>query len=159
MAQPLTIGRLAQRVGVGVPTVRFYEREGLLAQPKRPPRGYRVYPADAVARLRFVQRAKNLGFTLKEIRELLALRARRGEPCETVRECARAKLRDVEARLRELAVLRASLQRLIATCSAEGSVDDCSILAGLADTEENPWNSKKRVRAASPRVKPASRSA
>jgi DNA-binding transcriptional MerR regulator len=75
----LTIGQVAKGAGVGVETVRFYEREGLVPAPKRRPSGYRQYPADTVRRIRFVQAAKDLGFTLKEIRELLSLRVAAGK--------------------------------------------------------------------------------
>jgi DNA-binding transcriptional MerR regulator len=81
----LTIGQVAKGAGVGVETVRFYEREGLVPAPKRRPSGYRQYPADTVRRIRFVQAAKDLGFTLKEIRELLSLRVAAGKSCADVR--------------------------------------------------------------------------
>src|SRR5207244_7019414 len=94
-AKPLTIGQVARRAGGGVETVRFYEREGLLERPARRGSGYREYGEDVVARLRFVRRAKELGFTLKEVAELLALRADPDTTCAEVRGQARAKLADV----------------------------------------------------------------
>jgi MerR family copper efflux transcriptional regulator len=156
---PLTIGRLARLAGVGVPTVRFYERKGLLIQPRRPAVGYRQYPREAIERLRFIQSAKRLGFSLREIRELLALRAKRGEPCLVVRERATAKLRDVDERLRELGEFRAALDRLISTCTAPRSISDCTILAALSEGKDESWPPTTRARAASPRAKSASKTA
>src|SRR5262245_35107394 len=111
--KPLTIGQVAREAGVGVETVRFYEREGLLDEPARRASGYRQYTRDAVARLRFIRRAKELGFTLKEIGELLALR---DDPGADVRARAAAHLTDIEARIRDLTRMRGALVQLIDTC-------------------------------------------
>lgn len=129
----ITIGQLARRAGVGVETVRFYERKGLLPEPPRTYSGYRIYPEEAVHRLRFVRRAKELGFTLAEIRELLELRAGPDTTCDQIRERARAKIADVEARIRSLEGIRAALERLAADCPAAGPVDRCPILEALED--------------------------
>src|SRR5881394_2167200 len=96
----LSIGQVARRAGVGVETVRFYEREGLLEEPARKASGYRQYTGDVVARLRFIKRAKDLGFTLREIAELLALRSDPDNPCAEVRQRAQAKVADIDARIR-----------------------------------------------------------
>ena len=100
--QPCTIAGIARRAGVGVETVRFYERQGLIAQPPRGVSGYRRYPEETVARLRFIRRAKALGFSLREIRELLSLRVdpmgRSGE----VKARAQAKIADIEEKIRAL---------------------------------------------------------
>ena len=108
----LTIGQVAKGAGVGVETVRFYEREGLVPAPKRRPSGYRQYPADTVRRIRFVQAAKDLGFTLKEIRELLSLRVAVGKSCVDVRDLAHQKLAAVDAKLVELQRVRTALAEL-----------------------------------------------
>jgi len=79
--ESMTIGKLAKRAGVGVETIRFYERKGLLPEPPRRYSGYREYPESAIDRVRFIRRAKELGFTLKEIGELLELRIRPGTTC------------------------------------------------------------------------------
>src|SRR5919199_5139981 len=92
----LTIGQIARRAGVGVETVRFYERQGLLEEPARKESGYRQYPEDVVARLRFIKRAKELGFSLKEIKELLALRVDPATTCAEVKARAQAKVADIE---------------------------------------------------------------
>src|SRR3954453_4804764 len=98
----MTIGQVARRAGVGVETVRFYEREGLLEEPARRASGYRQYPEDAVARLLLIRRAKELGFTLREIKDLLALRIDPGATRADVRKRAEAKIADIEARVRYL---------------------------------------------------------
>ncbi|MDP6106829.1 MAG: heavy metal-responsive transcriptional regulator [Candidatus Brocadiia bacterium] len=92
----LTIGKVARQSGVGVETVRFYEREGLIEQPPRRPSGYRQYPQEAVLRLCFIRRAKQLGFSLREIKELLALRVGGSTSCSEVRQRAEAKIAVVE---------------------------------------------------------------
>ena len=130
----MKIGELAQRAGVGVDTVRFYEREGLVPSPHRLASGYRVYADDDVLRLRFVRRAKALGFTLPEIRELLALSGHRDEDMAGMKSAALAKLADVEARLEELGRIRDGLQRLVASCPGHGALAQCPILHALAET-------------------------
>jgi MerR family copper efflux transcriptional regulator len=127
----MTIGSLAREAQVGVETIRFYEREGLLAQPRRPGRGYRVYPPEALERVRFIRRSKAMGFTLDEIRELLALRARPGVPCGVVREQALAKVADIDRKLAELHRLREAIATLAHTCSGDTTMQHCSILTML----------------------------
>lgn len=127
----MTIGALARAAEVGVETVRFYEREGLLAQPRRPGRGFRHYTSEAVSQVRFIRRAKTLGFTLDEIRELLALRSKPGTPCTAVREQARAKLSAIEDKIQELQRLREALASLADACAGDVAVRDCSILSSL----------------------------
>ena len=130
----LTIGKLAQRAGVGVETVRFYEREGLIEQPNRT-FGFRHYPTEAVDRLRFIQRAKQLGFALKEIRELLELRVSETVTCAEIREHATSKIADIEIRIRDLQKMRRALVALAETCQAAGPVSACPILDHLSRIE------------------------
>lgn len=113
-----TIGKLAQLAAVGVETVRFYERRGLLEAPARRPSGYRQYSTDAVARLRFIRRAKELGFTLPEIRQLLDLRLDPADSCSEVLSRVFAKLDDLEARIRGLRAMRRSLRAFADACRA-----------------------------------------
>jgi len=127
----LTIGQVARSAGVGVETVRFYEREGLVPEPRRSPSGYRQYPPDTVRRIRFVQAAKELGFTLKEIRELLTLRVTAGKTCADVKERAVAKLAGVDAKLAELHRVRDALAHLAASCSGAGPTSECPLLDAL----------------------------
>lgn len=132
----MKIGQLAQHAGVGIDTIRYYEREGLLPKAVRLPSGYRSYDVDAARRLRFVRRAKLLGFSLPEIRELLALTADgNGGDMGVLRASAAAKLADVEARLAELARVRDGLAALVAACPGHGALDDCPILGALAGDE------------------------
>ena len=98
----LKIGKVAQLAGVGVETVRFYERKGLLEEPPRNDSGYRQYPHDTIIRLRFIKRAKELGFSLKEIRELFALRNDQHATCGDVRTQAETKLRNIEEKIKDL---------------------------------------------------------
>ena len=127
----LTIGQLAKRAGVGVETIRFYEREGLIAEPDRRASGYRQYDADAVLRVRFIRRAKDLGFTLKEVHELLDLRVDPDCGCADVRGQARAKIRDIEQRIASLQAMKAALERLAKKCRGRGPTSECPILEEL----------------------------
>jgi MerR family copper efflux transcriptional regulator len=128
----MTIGEVARRAGVAVDTVRFYEHQGLLEEPARRPSGYREFDEGVVARLRFIQKAKELGFSLKEIGELLALRAGPNATCADVRRQAAAKLADVEAKIRDLERIRDALAALTASCRGQGPTSDCPILDALA---------------------------
>lgn len=130
-AATLTIGRLAERAGVGIDTVRYYEREGLLPAPPRRASGYRDYPADSVARLRFIRRAKDLGFALNEIAELLELSQQNS--VRAIREAARSKLVLVEHKLAELQRVRDGLQQLISACPGHGKSEHCPIVRALSD--------------------------
>ena len=129
----LTIGRIAQSAGVAIDTIRFYEREGLLPEPRRRPSGYREYDQSAIARLRFIRRAKDLGFTLEEIRELLALSADRHGGVEGVRERAAARLQAIDERIAELQRVRDGLAELVEACPGHGAPEDCPILKALAE--------------------------
>lgn len=128
----MKIGELAKRAGAGIDTVRFYEREGLLPRPQRQASGYRNYEPSAVARLSFIRRAKALGFTLSEIRELLELSGRREDDMAGLKVAATEKLTDVEAKLAELTGIRDGLRTLIASCPGHGALEQCPILYALA---------------------------
>lgn len=132
-----TIGRIATASGVGVETIRFYEREGLLPEPERSASGYRLYPDDAVARLRFIQRAKQLGFTLDEVRRLLTLADVAG-PSAEVRALAADKLAIIDARLRDLGRMREALADLVECCDGRGSAASCPIIQALVDGDDAP---------------------
>lgn len=127
----LTIGQLASAAGVGVETLRFYERQGLLAEPPRTHSGYREYPPAAVARVMFIRRAKELGFTLKEIQELLDLRVDPDKSCGDVRALARGKIRDVEEKMKDLARIKSALERLARACRGTGPTSECPILDAI----------------------------
>jgi MerR family transcriptional regulator, copper efflux regulator len=125
------IGALSRASGVGIETLRYYERIGLLTQPGRKKGAYRRYGPDAITRLRFIRRAAVLGFSLAETRELLALRAREGAPCTTVREKASQKLAVIEQKLAELTDLRDAVATLVRACRGDKAVEHCTILAAL----------------------------
>lgn len=128
----MKIGELAKNAGVGVETVRFYEKKGLLDQPPRPADGgYRSYPTEAVSQIRFIRRAQDLGFTLREAGELLALKADPSFDCAVVRKRAQGKHREVELKLERLAKIRDSLGQLIQRCPEHGSITGCSIIGAL----------------------------
>lgn len=127
----MTIGQLARRAGVGVETIRFYEREGLVDRPGRTPSGYRQYDAGAVRRIRFIRHARDLGFSLREIGELLSLRADPRRSCRDVREKALARVADLDARLRALRRMRRVMVRLIAACDERRPTSECPILEAL----------------------------
>ena len=112
-------------------TIRYYERHGLLPRPPRTPSGYRKFSSDDVARLRFIRHAQELGFTLKEVKELLNLRVRRGSSCADVRRKAEAKIADVDEKIRHLQAIREALVRMTETCAGHGPVTNCSILEAL----------------------------
>ena len=131
--EALGIGQLAKRGGVGIDTVRYYERNGLLAPHTRLASGYRRYSELELARLRFIRRAQALGFTLKEIKELLALSAQRD--VGRVKRSAQAKLRDVKSRIAALERKRDGLATLIDACPGHGRAADCPILRTLNDEE------------------------
>ena len=128
----LTIGQLAKRAGVGVETIRFYEREGLIAEPERRPSSrYRQYPPRVVGRVRFIRRAKELGFTLKEIQELLELRVCPSSTRVDVRERVNAKVTDIEERMASLRRMKDALERLGRKCRGGGPATECPILEEL----------------------------
>lgn len=128
----MTIGRLAEQAGVGVETIRFYERKGLICQPTRKSKGYRAYSEDTVARVRFIKRSQVLGFTLHEIQELLDLRDDPAADREDVRERAAAKIEQVEAKIQDLERIKAALESLIKTCHGSGPAADCPIIRALS---------------------------
>jgi MerR family mercuric resistance operon transcriptional regulator len=129
VARTYTIGRLAAAAGVNVETVRYYQRRGLMPEPSRPPGGTRRYREAEARRLRFIKRAQLMGFALNEVENLLDLWTRRS--CRTTRELAAAKLRSVDARIRDLRRLRKELAALVAQCDTNASDSDCPILDRL----------------------------
>ena len=129
----MKIGQFAQRAGVGIDTVRYYERHGLLSPPGRRASGYREYDEQDLAPLRFIRRAKALGFTLMEIQELLALSGQQDHSMAAVKAAATEKLADVEARMAELTRVRDGLRALVDSCPGHGARAACPILNALAE--------------------------
>ena len=133
----MTIGQVAKLADVGVETIRFYEREGLIEEPPRRASGYRQYPTDTVDQLRFIRRSKELGFTLKEIKELMSLRDGGGRRRGEVRKIAEAKMQDIDQKLARLQAMRSALYGLVESC-AYGRRPTCPILEALNDPEDEP---------------------
>src|SRR5262245_47299743 len=127
----LTISRLSETAKVGVPTLRFYERSGLLPKPRRNASNYRLYSNEAVDRIRFIRRAQELGFTLSEIKDLLNLRVSGPISCAEVRERAEAKIADIEERILSLRRMGRALAKLASACGQEGAKKSCPILEHL----------------------------
>lgn len=127
----MTISRLATEAGVTVPTLRYYERRGLLKTPSRRASGYRDYPTEAVHAVRFIRQAQSLGFTLADIRQLLHLAAGGQRSCRTVRELANARINDMQQKIRMLEAMRASLARLVKTCNRPRSERECPLLEAI----------------------------
>ena len=130
MTDSITIGRLAQAAAVNVETIRYYQRRGLVGEPFKPLGGHRRYPPEAVKRVRFIKRAQNLGFTLDEVRGLLALDD--GQSCRDTRRLAEKKLAVIEARLIDLTRMRKLLKGLIAECESGKRPRSCPIIATLS---------------------------
>lgn len=133
--QPLTIGKIAKQASVGIETIRFYEREGLIAEPPRRESGYRQYSLETVDRVRFIRQAKDLGFSLREIKDLLALRIAPGTTCGQIKKRTQAKIADIEERIRILERMKRALAKLMLACSGRGSIKDCPILEAMEDNK------------------------
>jgi MerR family transcriptional regulator, copper efflux regulator len=134
----LTIGQAAQKASVGVETIRFYERKGLIVQPQKPAsRGFRTYSREIIQRIRFIRQAQELGFSLKEIDVLLGLRADPGNDCAMVQLRAQQKLAEVERKMAQLQKIGSALKEVIAACPSQGGLDGCSIMAALEQNTEN----------------------
>lgn len=131
--KPLTIGQAARKAGVNVETLRYYERRRILPAPPRTISGYRAYPEEAVRIVRFVRRAQVLGFTLKEIQELLQLRRDPGSTCGKVRGAAERKHALVREKMRDLAKMEKALASLLQTCAGSGPIRGCPILEALEE--------------------------
>ena len=126
-----TIGKVARLTEVGTETLRFYEREGLIPEPPRRDSGYRQYPPATIDRVHFIKRAKDLGFTLAEIKELLGLSIGPKTTCADVKRKAVKKMKEVEAKIAELKRIEQALMKLSSQCKGEGPVSECPILDNL----------------------------
>lgn len=128
-----TISNAARKAGVGVEAIRFYERKGLIDQPPKPTNGgYRVYPTDTIERIKFIRQGQELGFSLREIHELLSLRADPSSDCGDVRERAQKKLEEINNKVTQLLRIKDSLNQVIAACPGKGTLKACSIMDALA---------------------------
>ncbi|MDH3733494.1 MAG: heavy metal-responsive transcriptional regulator [Gemmatimonadota bacterium] len=129
-----TIGEIARRAEINISTLRFYERRGLVPEPARNAYGHRLYGAGEVNRLRFIKRAQRLGFTLAEIKELLALREQPAANCGRVREHAARRLHATDQKIDELVGVRRTLTQLVEACD-ESDPDSCPAIAELERTD------------------------
>jgi DNA-binding transcriptional MerR regulator len=134
MAKDVAIGGLAAATGVKVPTIRYYESVGLLPKPSRTESNRRLYGDDAVRRLRFIRHARELGFEVDDIRQLLDLTDQPDRPCQEVDAIAQRHLAEIESRIRRLKALKREVARMIKEC-ARGSVAECRIIDVLAHHE------------------------
>jgi MerR family mercuric resistance operon transcriptional regulator len=126
----LTIGRLADEAEVNVETIRYYQRRGLMTEPEKPSQGHRRYGGEAVRRVRFIKRAQALGFTLEEVRSLLALDKARA--CVKTRDLAAHKLQIIEDKLADLKAMRKALTALMGQCDGDATRGVCPIIHALA---------------------------
>lgn len=126
---------LAERGGVNLQTIRYYEREGLLAKPPRLQSGYRMFPESAINRVRFIKRAQELGFSLSEIRELLSIQLDATKDCSDVQRLARAKVADIEEKMRTLRSMKRVLNALAEACPGRGPAEECPILQSIESGE------------------------
>ncbi|HEX8055239.1 MerR family transcriptional regulator [Sphingobium sp. R-7] len=135
----ITIGRLSTATGVKIETIRYYERAGLIDPPARTEGNYRSYGADDVARLGFIRRTRDLGFSLEEIRALLDLAGQRDRDCGEVDALASQHLVEVDRKIADLQSLRRQLSAAISTC-AGGTVAECRILEAFSSDMANVQN-------------------
>jgi Hg(II)-responsive transcriptional regulator len=133
----LTIARAAREAGVNIETIRFYERRGLIERPLKG-EGYRVYSPEHVARIRFVKEAQQIGFSLAEIKELLALRADPNSDCSAVQRQAMTKQQEVRRKIEQLQEIEAALETLIAACPGQAALQCCSIIDALNHRPRTP---------------------
>ena len=135
MSHTLTIGRLAKASGVSIDSIRFYERRGLLEEPQRTTSNYRLYPAGAVERLRFLKKAQNLGFSLDEIKGLLSLHDDPQASRAEVKERTEHKIALIRARIADLSRMLSVLEEMNAACDGQGPINGCPILAALGEDD------------------------
>lgn len=136
-----TIGELARHAGVNIQTVHYYERRKLLLPVGRTDSGYRLYDEEALKRLRFIRHAKELGFTLEEIRGLLDLKVQSTVACERVKEKAKVKLKNVEQKIKALRSVKITLKELVKACEKRQVTEECPILKAI---EMEETSTKKR---------------
>lgn len=132
----ISTSELAKQSGVNLQTIRYYERSGLLPKPPRSGSGYRQFSPDSVRRVRFIRRAQELGFSLKEIKELLALRIAPGSTRADVRKRAESKIQDIDGKVGHLRAMKKALVQLTDSCCGNGPASDCPILESLSLDKE-----------------------
>ncbi|MBI5212239.1 MAG: MerR family transcriptional regulator [Nitrospirae bacterium] len=134
----LTIGQIAKKVGVNIDTIRYYEKQGLIPKPSRRESGYRQYSEDSVKRILFIKRAKKLGFSLKEISELLSLRLGSSTTCGDVKKRADIKIAEIGGKIQTLQRMKAALAKLVKACEENKQAGECPILEALKEKTHDP---------------------
>jgi MerR family mercuric resistance operon transcriptional regulator len=137
----LTIGKLAKQANVTIETIRYYQRKGLLIKPNKPAIGYRLYPSAAITRIRFIKRAQQCGFALKEISELLSLDSGH---CGDVLKMAEQKRQLINGQINDLAALRKVLDNLIKGCQSDPSTEHCALIDALSKEPTTNLNSSEK---------------
>lgn len=127
----MRIGKVAKQVGITVEAIRFYEKKGLIEPPERNESGYREYPEDAVHLVSFIKKAKELGFSLKEIKELMSLRYKPGTTCGEVKEQTEQKIVDIDRKVEDLLRIKSALTELVSICPGQGPLKHCTIMEAL----------------------------
>ena len=135
----MTIGELAKKAGVNIDTIRYYEGRGLIPEPPRKESGYRLYAPETVRRIRFIKRSKELGFSLREISEILSLRLDKKTACADVRNKAEDKISEIEERMQTLQGMKKALLKLVKRCNENKLTGECPILEALALDNGNNW--------------------
>lgn len=130
-----SIGQVAKQAGISVETIRYYEKQGLLEEPERKESGYRQYSGKIIERLSFIMQAKELGFSLKEIGELLSLKSGANTACNDVKKIALEKLGEIENKIKMLQRMRKSLKKLVDVCPGQAPINDCPILDALENKD------------------------
>ncbi|MFQ5569341.1 MAG: heavy metal-responsive transcriptional regulator [Rhodothermales bacterium] len=134
----MKIGEIAKQADVNIDTVRYYEQRGLLPEPPRRPSGYRDYTQDYIARIRFIKRTQELGFSLREIDELLSIKVDLTKIIGTVKRFVEQNIAEVETKIGELQSIKGALQSLSSLCDGgTAPISECSILAALEDESSN----------------------
>jgi len=131
----LKVGEVAKQAGVNLQAIHYYERRGLLPKPPRTGSNYRAYPEEAVLRVRFIKRAQELGFSLKEISELLSLSAAPRAKCADVLKRSKEKVQDIDEKIATLRRMRTALCKLMEECEGALPISECPILESLDDHE------------------------
>ncbi|MBW6509870.1 MAG: heavy metal-responsive transcriptional regulator [Desulfuromonadales bacterium] len=135
MPHSLTIGKLSKQADVSIDSIRFYERQGLLAKPARTESNYRLYPLEAASRLRFIKKAQKLGFSLGDIQDLLDLSHDPSASKADVKKKAKGKIADIKSKIQDLSRMLKALEQLDESCDGHGSVVGCPILIALAEDD------------------------
>lgn len=136
MPNALTIGELGEKARVNIETLRYYERRGLLPLPPRSAANFRLYPPEAIKVVKFIKRAQELGFTLKEIEEMLSLRTVPDAQCADIRKLTEEKIKGIDAKIRTLQAIRDALATLLKECSGQAPIEQCPILDAISTEEE-----------------------